>query len=57
MSWQLGLLSGFVFAIFYSVLGLPIAHLSERVGRKLALITGIGGAVGKGQRTVENRVR
>lgn len=34
MDWQLGLLSGFVFAIFYSVLGLPIAHLSETVGRK-----------------------
>ena len=34
MDWQLGLLSGFVFAVFYSVLGLPIAHLSERVGRK-----------------------
>jgi len=34
MDWQLGLLSGFVFAIFYSVLGLPIAHLSESVGRK-----------------------
>jgi len=34
MDWQLGLLSGFVFAVFYSVLGLPIAHWSERVGRK-----------------------
>jgi MFS family permease len=34
MDWQLGLLSGFVFAIFYSVLGLPIAHISENVGRK-----------------------
>jgi MFS family permease len=34
MDWQLGLLSGLVFAIFYSVLGLPIAHLSESVGRK-----------------------
>lgn len=34
MDWQLGLLSGFVFAVFYSVLGLPIAHLSEGVGRK-----------------------
>ena len=34
MDWQLGLLSGFVFAVFYSVLGLPIAHLSESVGRK-----------------------
>jgi MFS family permease len=34
MDWQLGMLSGFAFAIFYSVLGLPIAHLSESVGRK-----------------------
>ena len=34
MDWQLGLLSGFVFAVFYSVLGIPIAHWSERVGRK-----------------------
>lgn len=34
MDWQLGMLSGFVFAVFYSVLGVPIAHLSERIGRK-----------------------
>lgn len=34
MDWQLGMLSGFVFAVFYSVLGVPIAHLSERLGRK-----------------------
>jgi predicted MFS family arabinose efflux permease len=34
MDWQLGLLSGLAFAVFYSVLGLPIAHLSENVGRK-----------------------
>ena len=34
MDWQLGLLSGFAFAVFYSVLGLPIAHISERFGRK-----------------------
>ena len=34
MDWQLGMLSGFVFAVFYSVLGIPIAHVSERVGRK-----------------------
>lgn len=34
MDWQLGMLSGFAFAIFYSVLGMPIAHLSESVGRK-----------------------
>jgi len=34
MDWQLGMLSGFAFAIFYSVLGLPIAHFSESAGRK-----------------------
>ena len=34
MDWQLGLLSGFAFAVFYSVLGVPIAHASERFGRK-----------------------
>jgi MFS family permease len=34
MDWQLGLLSGFVFAVFYSVLGVPIAHASETFGRK-----------------------
>ena len=34
MDWQLGLLSGFVFAVFYSILGVPIAHASERFGRK-----------------------
>lgn len=41
MDWQLGLLSGFVFAIFYSVLGLPIAHLSESVGRKRVVATAL----------------
>ena len=41
MDWQLGLLSGFVFAVFYSVLGLPIAHLSERVGRKRVVATAL----------------
>ncbi|MBT8039359.1 MAG: MFS transporter [Xanthomonadales bacterium] len=34
MDWQLGLLSGLAFAVFYSVLGVPIAHASERFGRK-----------------------
>jgi len=34
MDWQLGLLSGLAFAVFYSVLGLPIAQLSESAGRK-----------------------
>jgi MFS family permease len=30
MDWQLGLMSGLAFAVFYSVLGLPIARLAER---------------------------
>jgi len=34
MDWQLGMLSGLAFAVFYSVLGVPIAHASERFGRK-----------------------
>ena len=34
MDWQLGMLSGFVFAVFYSILGVPIAHWSEQIGRK-----------------------
>ena len=36
---QLGALGGFAFAIFYSILGVPIARLAERGNRKL-LITG-----------------
>ena len=32
--WQLGLLNGFAFAIFYSILGVPIARLAERRTRK-----------------------
>ncbi|MBW3558948.1 MAG: MFS transporter [Proteobacteria bacterium] len=31
--WQLGLLSGLAFALFYTVLGLPIARLAERRSR------------------------
>jgi predicted MFS family arabinose efflux permease len=31
--WQLGLLSGPAFALFYSVAGIPIARLAERVNR------------------------
>jgi predicted MFS family arabinose efflux permease len=31
--WQLGMMSGFAFAIFYTVLGLPIAQLAERKNR------------------------
>lgn len=31
--WQLGLMSGLAFALFYTVLGLPIAHIAERRSR------------------------
>lgn len=31
--WQIGLLTGFTFAIFYTMFGLPIAHLAERHNR------------------------
>lgn len=35
--FQFGLLSGFGFAFFYSLLGIPIANLSETVSRKLII--------------------
>lgn len=31
---QLGLLSGFAFALFYSVLGIPVARIAERMDRR-----------------------
>ena len=31
--WQLGMMTGLAFAIFYTVLGLPIARLAERTNR------------------------
>jgi MFS family permease len=33
MDWQLGLLSGFAFAIFYVTLGIPIARMADRGNR------------------------
>lgn len=39
--WQLGLMSGLAFAIFYTFLGIPIARLAERKNRAFI----IGGAV------------
>jgi MFS family permease len=33
MDWQLGLLSGFAFAIFYCTLGIPIARIADRGNR------------------------
>lgn len=35
--WQLGALTGLSFAIFYSVLGLPIARLADRANRPLII--------------------
>lgn len=32
--WQLGLLTGFVFALFYAIAGIPIARIAERVNRR-----------------------
>lgn len=38
---QLGLLAGPVFAIFYGVMGIPIARLAERKSRKRIIITAL----------------
>ncbi|MDZ4373705.1 MAG: MFS transporter [Phenylobacterium sp.] len=35
--WQLGLMSGLAFAIFYTVLGIPIARLAERKNRPIII--------------------
>lgn len=44
--WQLGLMSGLAFAIFYTFLGIPIARLAERKNR--AVIIGSAVAVWSG---------
>ncbi len=44
--WQLGLMSGLAFAVFYTVLGIPIARLAERKNR--AVIIGSAVAVWSG---------
>ncbi len=44
--WQLGLMSGLAFAVFYTVLGIPIARLAERKNR--AFIIGTAVAVWSG---------
>ena len=38
---QIGLLAGFAFAIFYSVLGVPIARLADRTNRKTLITVGV----------------
>lgn len=44
--WQLGLMSGLAFALFYTVLGIPIARLAER--RSRPAIIGVAVAVWSG---------
>jgi MFS family permease len=44
--WQLGLMSGLAFAVFYTVLGIPIARMAERKNR--AVIIGTSVAVWSG---------
>jgi len=39
--WQFGLLSGFGFALFYTLVGIPIARLSERVSRVRIIAAGV----------------
>lgn len=39
--WQFGLLSGFGFALFYTLLGIPIARLSERYNRVQIIAFGV----------------
>ncbi|MEO6378429.1 MAG: MFS transporter [Caulobacteraceae bacterium] len=39
--WQIGMMSGFAFAIFYTVLGLPIARLAERKNRPLIIASAL----------------
>ena len=55
LDWQLGAMSGFAFAIFYTVLGLPIARLAERgnrpyiIGAALAVWSGFTALCGFAQ--------
>jgi MFS family permease len=39
--WQLGMMTGFAFALFLSVFGLPIARLADRSNRPFVLIAAI----------------
>lgn len=39
--WQLGLMSGLAFAIFYTVLGIPIARMAERKNRPIIIGTAV----------------
>ena len=39
--WQLGMMSGFAFAVFYTVLGVPIARLAETRNRGLIIASAL----------------
>lgn len=39
--WQIGLMSGLAFAVFYTILGLPIAQLAERRNRPVIIAIAI----------------
>jgi len=39
--WQLGMMSGFAFAVFYTLLGVPIARLAERQNRPFIIATAL----------------
>ncbi|HYD43952.1 MAG TPA: MFS transporter [Phenylobacterium sp.] len=41
LDWQLGLMSGLAFAIFYTFLGIPIARLAERKNRPIIIGTSV----------------
>jgi MFS family permease len=41
LDWQLGMMSGLAFALFYTVLGIPIARLAERKNRSLIIGTSV----------------
>lgn len=41
LDYQLGLLGGLSFAMFYATLGLPIARLADRYSRKVIIITSL----------------
>ena len=42
MDWQLGLLSGISFALFYVTLGIPIARLADKGNRRNIVAMAIG---------------
>ena len=39
--WQLGLMSGLAFALFYTFLGIPIAQMAERRNRPMIIGTSV----------------